>query len=96
MPATIKYFNSTLNVHGSLQHWHELENRNFVLLMMRKYAVTVPCSCKLHAEEHFAMCLLQARYADGTKKMLQSWFDEKDFPEEWYIVREGELADQYK
>lgn len=38
----------------------------------------------------------QARYADGTKKMLQSWFDEKDFPEEWYIVREGELADQYK
>ena len=39
---------------------------------------------------------LQARYADGTKKMLQSWFDEKDFPEEWYIVREGKLADQYK
>lgn len=39
---------------------------------------------------------LQARYADGTKKMLQSWFDEKDFPEKWYIVREGELADQYK
>lgn len=41
-------------------------------------------------------CLLQARYADGTKKMLQNWFDEKDFPKEWYIVREGELADQYK
>lgn len=39
---------------------------------------------------------LQARYADGTKKMLQNWFDEKDFPEKWYIVREGELAEQYK
>ena len=43
-----------------------------------------------------AVCLLQARYADGTKKMLQNWFDGKDFPKEWYIVREGELADQYK
>lgn len=40
--------------------------------------------------------LLQARYADGTKKMLQNWFDEEDFPKQWYIVREGELAEQYK
>jgi len=32
----------------------------------------------------------------GTKQMLQNWFDGKEFPEKWYIVREGELAEQYK
>ncbi|KAL0054924.1 hypothetical protein WJX82_004525 [Trebouxia sp. C0006] len=38
----------------------------------------------------------QERYAEGTKQMLQNWFDGKEFPEKWYIVREGELAEQYK
>ncbi len=40
--------------------------------------------------------LWQERYAEGTKQMLQNWFDGKEFPEKWYIVREGELAEQYK
>ena len=39
---------------------------------------------------------VQERYAEGTKQMLQAWFDEKNFPDKWYIVREGELAEQYK
>ncbi|GAQ83364.1 formate dehydrogenase [Klebsormidium nitens] len=38
----------------------------------------------------------QARYADGTKKILECWFDGKPLPEEDYIVREGELASQYQ
>eukprot|EP00891_Asterochloris_glomerata_P002127 jgi/Astpho2/2127/Aster-00603 len=38
----------------------------------------------------------QARYADGTKKMLDAWFKGEAFEDSWYIVREGELAPQYK
>ena len=48
---------------------------------------------------HFAKTAaygVQERYAEGTKQMLQAWFDEKNFPDKWYIVREGELAEQYK
>lgn len=63
------------------------------------------CSAKYAYCMHFlALCapsllpwvLWQERYADGTKKMLQNWFDGEEFPEKWYIVREGELAAQYK
>ena len=50
----------------------------------------------LHSEFSDVKCGMQARYADGTKKMLECWFEEKEFPEKWYIVREGELAPQYK
>ena len=31
----------------------------------------------------------QARYADGTKKMLDAWFKGEAFEDSWYIVREG-------
>lgn len=42
------------------------------------------------------MCrVLQHRIAAGVKQMLQLWFDHKPFPEEFYIVREGKLAEQY-
>ena len=38
----------------------------------------------------------QRRYTDMTKQMLESWFNEKPFPDEsFYIVREGKLAEQY-
>ena len=40
-------------------------------------------------------CALQHRIAAGVKQMLQLWFDHKPFPEEFYIVREGKLAEQY-
>ena len=31
----------------------------------------------------------QARYADGTKKILDAWFKGEAFEDSWYIVREG-------
>ncbi|CAL8465001.1 g4536 [Coccomyxa elongata] len=38
----------------------------------------------------------QARYAAGVRKMLEAWFEHKPFPEDYYIVREGQLAPQYR
>jgi formate dehydrogenase len=38
----------------------------------------------------------QKRYAEGTKEILQCWIDEKPIRDDYYIVREGELAPQYK
>ena len=63
--------------------------------MQHSGSMTTNSFYKLNA---YALCgfYVQARYADGTKKMLECWFDEKEFPEKWYIVREGELAPQYK
>jgi formate dehydrogenase len=37
----------------------------------------------------------QARFAAGTKDMLDRWFKNEPFPEQNYIVREGKLASQY-
>ncbi|KAK9917332.1 hypothetical protein WJX75_003190 [Coccomyxa subellipsoidea] len=37
----------------------------------------------------------QVRYAAGVREMLEDWFQHKPFPEDYYIVREGELAPQY-
>ncbi|KAF7047737.1 hypothetical protein CFC21_056622 [Triticum aestivum] len=38
----------------------------------------------------------QLRYASGVKDMLDRYFKGEDFPTENYIVKEGELAGQYK
>ncbi|KAL9236227.1 hypothetical protein vseg_010926 [Gypsophila vaccaria] len=38
----------------------------------------------------------QLRYAAGTKDMLDRYFKGEDFPPENYIVKEGELAPQYR
>jgi len=38
----------------------------------------------------------QLRYAAGTKDMLDRYFKGEDFPAENYIVKEGELAPQYR
>eukprot|EP00850_Spirogloea_muscicola_P003546 SM000014S00334 [mRNA] locus=s14:728401:730941:- [translate_table: standard] len=38
----------------------------------------------------------QQRYSAGIKEMLQCWFEGKPFQEDYYIVREGELASQYQ
>ncbi|CAH8361765.1 unnamed protein product [Eruca vesicaria subsp. sativa] len=38
----------------------------------------------------------QIRYAAGTKDMLDKYFKGVDFPVENYIVKDGELASQYK
>lgn len=37
----------------------------------------------------------QRRYADGTRTCLDRWVSQEPLPEDFYIVREGELASQY-
>eukprot|EP00850_Spirogloea_muscicola_P003164 SM000012S25426 [mRNA] locus=s12:990056:992035:+ [translate_table: standard] len=39
---------------------------------------------------------VQQRYSAGIKEMLQCCFEGKPFQEDYYIVREGELAPQYQ
>ncbi|KAK7266120.1 hypothetical protein RIF29_18760 [Crotalaria pallida] len=38
----------------------------------------------------------QLRYAAGVKDMLERYFKGEDFPEQHYIVKEGQLASQYR
>lgn len=38
----------------------------------------------------------QLRYAAGTKDMLEKYFKGEDFPAQNYIVKDGELAPQYR
>lgn len=38
----------------------------------------------------------QLRYAAGVKDMLDRYFKGESFPQEYYIVKEGELASQYR
>jgi len=42
------------------------------------------------------MKLVQLRYAAGVKDMLDRHFRGEDFPEQNYIVKEGQLASQYR
>ena len=39
--------------------------------------------------------VVQQRIAAGVRQMLELWFQHKPFPEDFYIVREGKLAEQY-
>lgn len=41
------------------------------------------------------MVYVQARYAAGTKDILDKWFKHEPLPKSYYIVREGQLASQY-
>lgn len=41
------------------------------------------------------LCVVQQRIAAGVRQMLELWFQHKPFPEDFYIVREGKLAEQY-
>lgn len=68
-------------------------NANMICYATYAYCVHLLALC---APSVLPWVLWQERYADGTKKMLQNWFDGEEFPEKWYIVREGELAAQYK
>ena len=47
------------------------------------------------AEAASVLFALQHRIAAGVKQMLELWFHHKPFPEDFYIVREGKLAEQY-
>ena len=38
---------------------------------------------------------VQVRYQQGVQDMLDKWFKGEPFPEQNYIVRDGELASQY-
>jgi formate dehydrogenase len=40
--------------------------------------------------------LVQLRYAEGVKDMLNRYFKGEDFPVQNYIVKEGQLASQYQ
>lgn len=42
------------------------------------------------------MMTVQLRYAAGVKDMLDRYFKGEDFPAQHYIVKEGELAPQYR
>ena len=53
------------------------------------------CACSLEQSLSTALVHAQHRIAAGVKQMLQLWFERKPFPEEFYIVREGKLAEQY-
>lgn len=39
---------------------------------------------------------MQERYAGGVRDILEAWIEQKPFEEDYYIVREGELAPQYR
>ena len=39
---------------------------------------------------------MQKRYSGGVRDILEAWFQHKPFEEDFYIVREGELASQYR
>ncbi|KAK9814744.1 hypothetical protein WJX72_010757 [[Myrmecia] bisecta] len=47
---------------------------------------------------HISGTTLQAqkRIAEGVREMLEQWFQGEPFREDYYIVREGELAEQYQ
>lgn len=47
---------------------------------------------------HIGVCIttVQLRYAAGVKDMLDRYFKGEDFPAQHYIVKEGELAPQYR
>ena len=48
------------------------------------------------AKLRFSIVLaLQVRYQKGVQMMLDRWYNGEAFPEENYIVRDGELASQY-
>ncbi|KAK9917019.1 hypothetical protein WJX75_000031 [Coccomyxa subellipsoidea] len=38
----------------------------------------------------------QERYAGGVRDILEAWIEQKPFEEDYYIVREGELAPQHR
>lgn len=40
--------------------------------------------------------MVQLRYAAGVKDMLERYFKGEEFPPQHYIVKEGELASQYR
>lgn len=52
-------------------------------------------NCK-QTEKSLLLEILQLRYAAGTKDMLDRYFKGEDFPAENYIVKDGELAPQYR
>lgn len=41
------------------------------------------------------MSAAQKRIAAGVRQMLELWIQHIPFPEDYYIVREGKLAEQY-
>lgn len=52
-------------------------------------------NCK-QTEKSLLLGILQLRYAAGTKDMLDRYFKGEEFPAENYIVKDGELAPQYR
>ena len=61
-------------------------------LIARPSHLRGPCTSDSDARHALAV---QHRIAAGVREMLELWFQHKPFPEDFYIVREGKLAEQY-
>ena len=70
------------------------------------HAMRFSCSAASHAaplvmqhrssvSDGYHVLAVQRRIAAGVREMLELWFQHKPFPEDFYIVREGKLAEQY-
>ena len=62
---------------------------------MRWWAYACPSEVASRQEPAPSAAAPQVRYAAGAREMLEDWFQHKPFPEDFYIVREGKLAEQY-
>lgn len=56
----------------------------------------VLCGTILLMYVYMYLMTVQLRYAAGVKDMLERYFKGEDFPAQHYIVKEGELAPQYR
>ena len=54
------------------------------------------CHVWLRQKHATSFLHMQARYQEGVQTMLEQYFNGEAFEESNYIVREGELAPQYK
>ena len=65
------------------------------------HAMCLSCSTALQQESSYPdpdachVLVMQRRIAAGVREMLELWFQHKPFSEDFYIVREGKLAEQY-
>ena len=100
-----------LSVHTVTELLHQAftgqrEQRPVLGLLGHDYRLIGGCihfSTPLSGLLRFATCwvrlwhchALQVRYQKGVQHMLDCWFKGEPFPEDNYIVRDGELASQY-
>ena len=62
------------------------------LVITRPSQLTGPSTS---GSDAYCVHVMQQRISAGVREMLELWFQHRPFPEEFYIVREGKLAEQY-